>query len=217
MLSAYETIIATLDSLPWGAVPELTPIHPLDRKSIDFFPGQVGHTGPDFPVGGVMVVANNFSSLKGWREYSEGPDEESLTATWRKLRVMIHASGVPWDDFWFTNYCFGVMDRKRESYDFPRRIIKALKFETMFEQCVAVMRPRLIVSLGRLASKHLRTDYSLRKRIDKREIGGHSTHLLAAVHPSPWTWRGRGFGAADFIAEGARIGLASSSVSVNQV
>lgn len=157
-----------------------------------------------------MVVANNFSSLKGWRDYSEGEDRESNTATWRKLRLMIGASGVSWDDFWFTNYCVGVMARERESYDFPRRIIKSLEFETMFERSVVAMRPRLIVSLGRLVSKHLRTDYERRVRIDDREIAGHATRLLAAVHPSAWTWRRKGFGVDDFVKEGARIGAAAA-------
>jgi hypothetical protein len=71
------------------------------------------------------------------------------------------------------------------------------------------MGPRLVVSLGRLASKHLRTDYERRERIDEREIGGHATRLLAAVHPSTWTWRRIGFGLGDFISEGMRIGAAS--------
>lgn len=211
MLRPYNAILASLESLPWNSVPEVTPIHPLARKNIDFFPGQVGHTGARFPGGGVMVVANNFSSLKGWRDYAEGTDEESTTATWRKLRLMIQASGVPWDDFWFTNYCLGVMARKRESYDFPHRIIKTLKFETMFERTVAAMRPRLVVSLGRLASKHLRTDYELRERIDDRKICGHATRLLAAVHPSAGTWRRKGFWFEDFANEGTRIGAAAAS------
>jgi hypothetical protein len=113
--SPYEAILASLESLPWRSVPEVTPIRPLARKNIDFFPGQVGHTGPAFPVGGVMVVGNNFSSVKGSNDYAIGADERSTTATWRKLRVMIEASGVPWDHLWFTNYCLGAMERSKES------------------------------------------------------------------------------------------------------
>jgi hypothetical protein len=208
--SPYEAILASLESLPWRSVPEVTPIRPLARKNIDFFPGQAGHTGPSFPVGGVMMVGNNFSSVKGWNDYATGADEQSTTATWRKLRVMIEASGVPWDDFWFTNYCLGAMERSRESYDFPHRVVKALKFETMFERSVAEMRPRLIVSLARAAAKHLRTDYERRERLDEKDLGGHATRLLAAVHPSAWTWRRKAFGLEEFINEGRRIGAAAS-------
>ncbi|HET6276012.1 MAG TPA: hypothetical protein VFE16_08810 [Candidatus Cybelea sp.] len=202
--------MAALESLPWDDVPEVTLIRPIPRKHIDFFPGHRGHIGARFPVGGIMVVGNNFSSLKGWGDYIGSPDVASPTSTWRKVRLMIEGSGLSWEDFWFTNYCFGVMDRKKESYDFPRRIIKALEFESMFSKSVAAMRPRLIVSLGRLAAKHLRTDYDLRGRVDERVIGGHPARLLAAVHPSAWTWNGKGFRDEDFVGEGARIRYAAS-------
>jgi hypothetical protein len=212
MSDPYAAIMTALESLPWSSVPEVKLISPIPRTHIDFFPGHRGHIGERFPVGGIMVVGNNFSSLKGWGDYNASPDVESPTSTWRKLRLVIDGSGLPWEDFWFTNYCFGVMDRKAESYDFPDRIIKALEFESMFSKSVAAMRPRLVVSLGRLAANHLRTDYRFRERIDERVIGGHPARLLAAVHPSAWTWNGKGFRDEDFVAEGARIRYAAGYI-----
>jgi len=60
----YGSILTAFESIPWDMAPEVTPIRPLARKSIEFFPGHVGHMGHEFPVGGVMLVANNFSSVK---------------------------------------------------------------------------------------------------------------------------------------------------------
>jgi len=61
---------------------------------------------------------------------------------------------------------------KRECYDFPRCAIDALGFEAVFSKCVDAMRPTLVVTLGRLASRHIRTDHALRERVDERK--GHS-------------------------------------------
>jgi hypothetical protein len=140
MKKPYKAILRSLDSVPWSKVPEVTPIRPIRRDNIDFFPGHVGHVGPIFPVGGIMVVGNNFSTLAGWRSYEDGPDRESDTKTWQRLRLMIEASGEQIEDWWFTNYCLGVMDGPSESYDFPRRVTKVLEFERVFAECVAAMR-----------------------------------------------------------------------------
>ena len=112
---------------------------------------------------------------------------------------------MPLEQFWFTNYCLGVMDRRTSQYKFPHHVAKALKFDHFFERCVKAMRPRLIVSLGAYAARWLKTDYARRERIDERVVGGHPTRLLAAVHTSAWTWNRRGFSLEDFATEGRRI------------
>jgi hypothetical protein len=207
---AYRAIVAQLDGLPWHLAPSVTAIRPQNRKSLNFFPGQRGYAGQRFPIGGVMVVANNFTSLNGWAEYRASPDRESVTPTWRKMRVMLEGSGLPIDRFWFTNYCLGIMDRDVESYEFPAVVVKTLRFRQFFEASAEAMRPSVIVSLGRPAARHLSTDYEHRERIDVREFGTHTTKLIAAVHPSAWTWRGKGFGEDDFRREGARIAEAAA-------
>lgn len=209
---AYAAIVALLDSVPWPLAPNVTVIRPQNRTSLDFFPGQRGYAGEYFPVGGVMVVGNNFATLKGWADYCSSPDCGSAIPTWRNMRVIVEASALPIERFWFTNYCLGVIDRDRESYDFPAPLVKALQFQRVFEGCVAAMRPSVIVSLGRSAARHLSTDYKRRERTEVRTIGTHKTRLLAAVHPSAWTWGGRGFAEDDFRHEGRRIGEASSKM-----
>ena len=180
-MTAYDEVLATLASVPWSLAPEVTPIWPVGRSNIEFFLGTA--SSMDFPVGGVMVVGNNFSSLDGWRTYAEGPDLESSTRTWRNLRLMIASSGVPTEKFWFTNYCYGVMDRGAESYDFPARVIERLQFDRVFAETVRAMKPMVVVSLGRLASRFVGTDYAARKNVDTRTILAHSTKLMATVHP----------------------------------
>ena len=132
-----------------------------------------------------------------------------MIPTWRKLRLMIDGSGLAMDRFWFTNYCHGVINSPQESYNFPASVIKVLEFSRIFEECVRIMQPSLIVSLGLLPAKHLGTDFASRENIERRTILGHPTCLLAAVHPSAWTWQGKGFSDGDFRAEGARIGSAA--------
>lgn len=208
MTSPYEAILKSLESVPWSKAAEVTPIRPIPRDHIEFFPGHVGYVGANFPVGGIMAVGNNFSNLVNWRKYETGADHESDTKTWSRLRLMIAASGEPIENWWFTNYCLGVIDGPSESYNFPRRTIKLLEFQRVFAECVAAMRPRLIVALGRPVADSLKADYS-RERIEATTVGGHATRLLATVHPSAWTWRGKEFGDREFVMEGERIGLAA--------
>ena len=209
----YASILSALDSIPWSRAPKVLPTRPIDRNSLDFFPGHHGFEGAEFPVGGIMMVGNNFSSTKGWGDYCASRDRDSLTSTWCQLRPMIEASGVPLEHFWFTNYCHGALDKRKESYDFPAKTIKALEFASFFEHCVEAMRPVLVVSLGVLAARHLRTDYAFREKTETRMIAGHETKLLAAVHPSAWTWQKRGFTDRDFRYEGARIGKAARPIA----
>ena len=209
----YASILSALDSIPWSLASEVTPLRPTDRNSLDFFPGHHGYEGAVFPVGGIMMVGNNFSTTKGWGDYCASPDRDSPTKTWRQLRPIIKASGVPLERFWFTNYCHGALVGDDESYEFPGKLIKALDFARFFEHCVAEMRPMLVVSLGVLAARYLRTDYAFREKTETRTIAGHQTKLLAAVHPSAWKWQNRGFTKKDHLEEGVRIGEAARNIA----
>ena len=207
----YASLLEALESIPWSRAPEVLPLRPMERNALDFFPGHRGYAGSKFPVGGIMIVGNNFSTTKGWQKFRASPDRESSIPTWRRLRKIIESSGLPLERFWFTNYCHGALDREAESYEFPARIVKALELDRVFERCVETMRPVLVVSLGRTAARHLRTDFALRERVDERTINGHSTKLMATVHPGAWTWQRRGFTDEDFREEGRRIGKAAHS------
>jgi hypothetical protein len=91
----YLEIVAALDRIPWQLAESVTRIKVQDRKNLNFCPGQRGFSGLEFPIGGVMIVANNFTNLQGWAKYCASPDVESTTSTWRRMRIMLGASGLP--------------------------------------------------------------------------------------------------------------------------
>lgn len=206
--AAYAEILEAYEALPWGdaAHHHVTKIAPQGHPGISFFPGQRGFVGPAFPVGGVMIVANNYDNLAGWNAYRPNLAAEDTSRTMVTfLNHVLPHTGRSLEHFWFTNYCLGVMDRPTSQYKFAHQAAKALKFDHFFERCVQAMRPQLIVSLGAYAAEWLRTDFARRERIDERVIGGHSTRLLAVVHTSAWTWNRKGFSFEDFAIEGRRI------------
>jgi len=182
--NVYERILAVLDDVPWAAVPHVERIYPRDRQNIDFFPGQRGFAGPTFPVGGIMMVGNNFCSRSGeggLPSWLEAPDVPSAIKTWRRLRdFTIPSSGLSIERFWFTNYCHGAMDVRdkkgkiRESYRFRSTFVKTLCFDKVFERHVELMQPRLIVSLGSPARDWL-------KVVDRTTVG---SEIIAITHPS---------------------------------
>jgi hypothetical protein len=147
---AYSKILAALSSIEWKEAPTVTPIAPIEGAAPNFFPGQRGFSGETFPVGGIMLVGNNFDCLKGWETYRTVAEHESNSRTWSRLRKYIVAeSGLGLERFWFTNYCFGVKDNrsKKESskgdpcYGFYARERRALDFPRASESCVNAMRP----------------------------------------------------------------------------
>ncbi len=84
------------ESIPWTLAHELGVfrIDPLPKSCLDFFPGQRGFAGADVPTDGIMVVANNFSTVKGFDDYSAASDAESKTPTWRRLRLIMRFDRV---------------------------------------------------------------------------------------------------------------------------
>jgi hypothetical protein len=200
---AYADILAALESVEWHlSQGKVTPISPIGHKEVNFFPGQRGFSGPKFPVGGVMMVGNNFASLAGWLRYSANLDYHDTTTTWNRLNgLILPATEVCLEEFWFTNFSLGVMDVDSETYTFPPKSRKDLKFKTVFEKFVVAMRPRLIVALGGDVASYIKADYAGRqtdRAPDVRLCYGHPT--VAMLHPAAWhTPR------EQFIAEGHRI------------
>jgi len=204
----YANIFKAYEASLWGNAEKygVTKIAPVGHASLSFFPGQYGFVGPEFPIGGIMVVANNFDNLAGWATYEKDLTAEDNSNTMVKFKAyVVPETGEPLQQFWFTNYCLGVMDRKDSQYTFPRKAVEALEFKRFFEACVKTMQPRLIVTLGAPAAVWVGTDYADRKRVDEKTFGDHATRLLAIVHTSGWTWNRKGFSKVDFRAEGRRI------------
>ncbi len=199
----YAGALAALRSVPWHLASAVTPIFPMGHEALEFFPGQRGYSGEQFPSGGVMIVANNFDCLGGWSTYRDDLNYAPKSPTWKRMRnILVPASGIPLATFWFTNYCHGVMDSRDDDgnpdpcYSFPPQICKALEFRRVFEDCVFAMKPKVIVALGGDAAGHLKFN---RGEAEHRIIGGHPTKVLAAYHTSA---RGT---LEKFHADGARI------------
>lgn len=208
MTTEYGNILDALHALPWHEPEKLgvTKIAPVGHESSSFFPGQCGFQGARFPVRGIMLVANNFDNLDGWKRYRDDLSEEDNSTTMVKFRdYVLPETREPLEHFWFTNYCLGVMNRKTSQYKFPSKAVETLKFREFFEKSVEYMKPRVIVTMGAYAAEWLGTDYSKRERVDTKTFGDHSSRLLAIVHPSAWTWNGIGFSKDDFRNEGKRI------------
>lgn len=186
-------MLGVLRAVKWERAPEVTPIEPQGHEALSFFPGQRGYDGPVFPVGGLMLVANNFDNLTNWLTYKAHLAAEDTTQSFARLRdYIIPASGRNFSECWLTNYCLGVMDMPNSQYPFPAATRRALEFETKFDAMVAIMRPRLIVAMGGLAAECLKAKREPSLRGD--------TRIIAIDHPGRWHK-----GPKYFKAEGMRI------------
>jgi hypothetical protein len=76
--------------------------------------------------------------------------------------------------------------------------------------CRGITSGSRTIASARWSARRNPHDYERRERLDERDVAGHATRLLAAVHASAWTWRRKGFGLEEFINEGRRIGAAAT-------
>jgi hypothetical protein len=185
LMTGYDGALAAISTIPWHLAKSVTPIAPRNFQSLNFFPGRRGFIGPEFPIHGVMMVANNYDCLGGWITET---DEEDESPTWRRMKnIIVPESEIPLREFWFTNYCHGVMDSRDKNgkpdpcYSFPANICSVLDFRRVFEDCVVAMEPKVIVALGCDADHYLRFP---RGEAEERVIAGHPTMVLSAFHTS---------------------------------
>ena len=189
MVSAYDSIVALLESVPWRNARQVTAIRPMGHRRLNFFPGQLGYCGSSFPIGEIMIVGNNFSNLIGYTEYAADLDYCDESRTWRNLNdLILPAADIPLERFWLTNYSLGVMDMPTSEYEFSAAVRSALEFQRVFEATVALMRPKLIVTLGEPAACYVGVDFvgvkRRREQVVRRRIRQHDTDVLSVVHPS---------------------------------
>ena len=99
----YAAVLEALDSIDWERAAELgvTKIRPTGKHAeLNCFPGQRGFVGERFPVGGIMLVANNFDNLSGWLDYEANPDFCDISPTWAKLlNCVLPNTDVPLAEF----------------------------------------------------------------------------------------------------------------------
>ena len=80
-----------------------------------------------------------------------------------------------------------------------------MHFVRFFSECVEIMQPRLIVTLGSGPAAWIGADYSRRSEVRNITFGAHETRVIAIVHTGAWTWKGLGFTNEQFPGEGRRI------------
>ena len=136
-------------------VPEVIP-------GTSFFPGGRGlwyeesvDEDPRFPVGGIMVLAQDFYCEAGYRKILErgkaGNAHPSDANTWKGLRPFLDAVPVDPRDCFFTNFFMGLRRDDGKEGLFPgagnrpfvRRCQAFLRFQ------LATQNPRIVLVLGR--------------------------------------------------------------------
>ncbi|PYS46692.1 MAG: hypothetical protein DMG13_29440 [Acidobacteria bacterium] len=110
-----------------GVAPYPPGVEPVSERirGTAFFPG--GHGlwmpdpmigPPDMPIGKVMVVGQDFHSLRNYKE-SLSLGCSIRNATWRNLLPLLKAAGIRPNDCFFTNAYMGVRSDERSTGRFP--------------------------------------------------------------------------------------------------
>jgi len=188
----------TVEPYPDNVAPITTMI---DRTA--FFPGGKGlwleNKSDIFPS--VLVLGQDFSTLKDYLEILSGDTNDLDCPTWRNLIKLFVQAGINLDECFFSNVFMGL--RRTESNvgrfpgfkdkEFIKRNIEFLSFQ------VEVIKPKLIITLGKfspailgnLSSEDLLTWKTAKAFNDIEEpikfnvkIGSHQCNCVALVHPS---------------------------------
>ena len=129
-----------------------------------FFPGgwglwctQEGQDMPAMPIGGIMIVGQDFDSERGFEasrlhrsELGLRSDGTYRSPTWRELVRLLTDVGVDLKECFFTNAYMGLRAGAKNTGRFPGASNKRYQesCRAFFLQQVAAMKPRLIITLG---------------------------------------------------------------------
>ena len=177
-----------------------------------FFPGGYGLWNPHetfplpaFPVGGVMVLGQDFHSEVGYQASLARGHESRTQPTWRNLLPLLKKSGIGPEECFFTNVFMGLRAGTATMGTFP-----GAKNPGFVHHCqdflvtqISVQRPSLIVTLGihappvlaelspqlkpwlaKRGLKHLDDVGPLQTEVQFKGIPEFSTTVVALVHPS---------------------------------
>jgi hypothetical protein len=122
-----------------------------------FFPGGYGLWGtkrgsppPEFPVGGIMVLGQDFDTKAGYKKSQESGGERDSMPTWHNLRKLLDSGGVAQERCFFTNLYMGLRSDKPNTGPFPGAKNKQFveHCECFLRQQIRAQRPSLILTLG---------------------------------------------------------------------
>lgn len=131
------------------AVPEMI-------SGMAFFPGghglyaPAGEPLPDFPLGGVMVVGQDFDTEANYRHSRERQRESEAEPTWRNLLALLDDAGADRSRCFFTNAYMGLRTGASNTGRSPgsRSEPFSAAFREIFVEQLIVVRPRVIVLPG---------------------------------------------------------------------
>lgn len=159
---------------------------------------------PAFPFGGAMFLGHNNDSKDKFDEMLlRGKDYFDTMKTWLKLTPLLDKVGIDKSCCFFTNIYMGLHERTQNTGRMKGASDLAYdEWSTRFlERQISLMRPRLIVSLGRYVPPFLaRMSSGLRvwktwpgyaaldgqghSLVEDAEIAGVRTTVVALIHPS---------------------------------
>jgi len=122
-----------------------------------FFPGGAGLWGtvpgaalPPMPMGGVMLVGNNFDSEASYQLSLRNGMEHVNGGTWRPLRRLLSQAGIPVERCFFTNAYMGLKPGDQTTGLLPASRDESFRArcQMFFLQQLRVMQARVIVALG---------------------------------------------------------------------
>lgn len=177
-----------------------------------FFPGGYGlwrpntqESLPPLPIGGVLVLGQDFDTIEGYRISHARGTEYPHVATWSRLKVFLDDVEVMTEECFFTNVFLGLRASGKNSGRFPGRrdpefVARCLDF---LRVQLNVLRPRLILTLGVPAFRFLGRlgegigDWAKTATFTALDLKGpvraatglvrsysHSTPVVALIHPS---------------------------------
>ena len=122
-----------------------------------FFPGGSGLWGTDaakslprMPVGGIMVLGQDFDSERGFCTSLARQSENLKGPTWRQLLSVLRHAGIDAGDCFFTNFFMGLRAGTCAIGRFPgaRDAAFVRRCQRFLQRQIDVQRPRLILTLG---------------------------------------------------------------------
>jgi uracil-DNA glycosylase len=113
------------------------------------------HELPPLPVGGIMVVGQDFHSYKQYRRSLERGVEDLGGSTWRALRELLREINVAESACFFTNAYVGLRTGDQSVGDYPgaRNAAFVATCRGLLARQLEAQRPRVVVTMGLPAAR----------------------------------------------------------------
>ena len=199
-------VLAKVRTYPKGVKPV-----PEQIQGTSFFPGGIGlwreslTEVPQFPVGGVMVLGQDFDSVAGYEKSRRRGAESPNYPTWRNLLLLLDKAQIAQERCFFTNIYMGLREGTINTGPFP-----GSKDPEFRERCrdffirqLEAQRPCLILALGAYVPPFLATlsdelsgwtKWPGFRKLDEKDCAiipaalfpkaKHKCALVALTHPS---------------------------------